>query len=247
MAWTSLSFAYGSVLTSAKMTQLYDNLSALSESGAPNYATHKQIFTAGGTWTKPSNVGANSLIFVECWGGGAGGQSAGGGGGGGGAYCAKLFLASELGATETVSIGAGGGTSVAGGDTSFGTLVTAYGGGYGASSIGGGGGGTAGAGAAAGAGGTGYGIAGTDVGGAGGSSAVGGNSFWGGGGGGATGYAGGKSTHGGGGGGGSSGGAGLSLLGGDGGAAGAAGSTPGGGGGAAAAGARGECRVTVFL
>lgn len=37
MAWTTLSFAYGSILTSTKMTQLYDNLEAMArgESGAP--------------------------------------------------------------------------------------------------------------------------------------------------------------------------------------------------------------------
>lgn len=37
MAWTNLSYSYGSVLTSAKMTQLYDNLAALAagSAGAP--------------------------------------------------------------------------------------------------------------------------------------------------------------------------------------------------------------------
>ncbi len=37
MAWTNLSFSFGSLLTSAKMTQLYDNLTALAngDSGAP--------------------------------------------------------------------------------------------------------------------------------------------------------------------------------------------------------------------
>lgn len=38
MAWTSLNFAFGSLLTSTKMTQLYDNLTALAngDSGAPS-------------------------------------------------------------------------------------------------------------------------------------------------------------------------------------------------------------------
>lgn len=38
MAWTSLTFAYGSLLTSSKMTQLYDNITALAngDSGAPD-------------------------------------------------------------------------------------------------------------------------------------------------------------------------------------------------------------------
>ena len=37
MTWTNLSFAFGSLLTSTKMTQLYDNLTALAngDSGAP--------------------------------------------------------------------------------------------------------------------------------------------------------------------------------------------------------------------
>ena len=38
MAWTSLTFAYGSVLTSAKMTQMYDNFAAMAAgaAGAPS-------------------------------------------------------------------------------------------------------------------------------------------------------------------------------------------------------------------
>ena len=38
MGWTTLSFPYGSVLTSAKMTQLYDNITAQAngDSGAPD-------------------------------------------------------------------------------------------------------------------------------------------------------------------------------------------------------------------
>lgn len=37
MAWTSLTFAFGSLLTSTKMTQLYDNITAVAngDSGAP--------------------------------------------------------------------------------------------------------------------------------------------------------------------------------------------------------------------
>lgn len=41
MAWTSLSFPFGSILTSTKMTQLYDNITALAngDSGAPSITT----------------------------------------------------------------------------------------------------------------------------------------------------------------------------------------------------------------
>lgn len=34
MAWTTLSFAFGSILTSAKMTQMYDNFAALAAADA---------------------------------------------------------------------------------------------------------------------------------------------------------------------------------------------------------------------
>lgn len=102
-----------------------------------------QVFTANGTWTKPAD-----LVFavVECvGGGGAGGgtqatttgQASCGGGGGGGAYSRSVLNAGALGATEAVTIGAGGnGASAAGGGaggaTSFGAHVVANGGGGGA-------------------------------------------------------------------------------------------------------------------
>ncbi len=111
-----------------------------------------QSFTASGTWTKP---GSGTYAFVETWGAGAsGGKTQAGsasGGGGGGGYKAAWFLLTALGATETVTIGAGGASITAGntsgnvgGNTTFGSLLTAYGGGGGrgaAGEFGGGGGG----------------------------------------------------------------------------------------------------------
>jgi len=124
-----------------------------------------QEFTGDGTWTKPSNFDVDSLVYIETWGGGGSGGRAGnndaGGGGGGGAYVQRIMKLSELGATETVDVGAGGASrtsdnqaGAAGSNTTFGSHVTAYGGGGGSGADtsgngGGGGGGSTGAGTTA--------------------------------------------------------------------------------------------------
>lgn len=107
-----------------------------------------QIFTASGTWNKPPGV---MLVMVEAVGGGGGGgggdrRAAGtnrfaGGGGGSGVRTLDIMPASDLSASETVTIGAGGagatgagsdssggGDGSGGGDTTFGSLVLASGG-----------------------------------------------------------------------------------------------------------------------
>lgn len=227
------------------------------------------VFTASGTWTKPVGLEDDRMIVVELWAGGGGGGNggaAGGGGGGGGGYSRIELRAADVPSSVSVTIGAGGGATVSGGDTTFGTLATAYGGAAGANSSGnnGGNGGTGGGetqsgpsggrsgGGSGGAGSTTLGVAGNP-----GSSAL---SIWGGGGGGGGGQGGGASNGGngghsvyggaGGGGrngnGGGNGSGGTSARGGNGGAAGVAGSAPAGAGGAGAAGARGEARIWVI-
>lgn len=65
MAWTSLSFAYGSVLTSTKMTQLYDNLTALAngDSGAPKVQT-AGLATSCVTGAKVANYSLTESLHV---------------------------------------------------------------------------------------------------------------------------------------------------------------------------------------
>ena len=236
-----------------------------------------RAFTSTENFTKPPGY---SYFTGLVWGAGGGGGKSGSsdGGGGGGGTCVPLnLLASAVSASTTVTIGAGGtgatadpSQGAAGGNTTFGSLVTAYGGGGGGGDAAGVGGGSGGG--ALGAGGVG--TTGTVVGGipsisgqanntgfgGGGTSAgtAGGISVYGGGGGGAGDSAGlgGASVYGGGGGGGSSGvgsrAGGTSVFGGAGGLGNmntpVAGTAPAGGGGGArnvngAAGARGELRI----
>jgi hypothetical protein len=195
-------------------------------------AATTDTFNSSGTWTKPSGYGANARAFIQVWGGGGGGRYSGaspsGSGGGGGGYSERWIALSDLSATETVTIGAGGtaGTASggAGGNTTFGSILTGYGGGSGSGGgagahTGGSGGGQLSAGGNGAAGSVApnpgqpwinftTGLCGsqdTPMSRGGGYASAGGHGFWGGGGGGGgggnPGFAGGKSYYGGGGGG----------------------------------------------
>lgn len=234
-----------------------------------------QEFTSSGTWYKPEGLSGNESVIVELWGGG-GGSNIDYAGGGGGGYFRAVVKASELGATESVTVGAGGSTTTSGGTSTF-SGFSAYGGGKAILStdyLGGGGGGSyeiggTGSASTSGKGGDGRitvgpagvapSTAGTssraDSGGSGACSLYGtapgrkgGTALWWGGGGGGAGAVadGGDALYGGGGGSAGGGVGGVSVYGGNGGAHTVVGTAPGGGGGSLAAGARGEVRVWVI-
>ena len=73
MAWTTLSFAFASLLTSTKMTQLQDNFTALAQgmSGAPQVLTAaiananvniSKLAIGTGSWS--GSIAANASVFV---------------------------------------------------------------------------------------------------------------------------------------------------------------------------------------
>lgn len=120
--------------------------------GSGGAAQDIQIFSTSGTWSAPSGSPKTTHIILCGAGGGAGGGAettlgtaeSGGGGGGGGNYADSWVPTSALGSTVTVTIGTGGSGGIAltsngtgnngtaGGNSTFGSFLTAYGGGYGA-------------------------------------------------------------------------------------------------------------------
>ena len=99
-----------------------------------------QVFTTSGTYTPTANMVYCQVQIVGGGGGGGGGSVDGGNtapagsGGGGGFYSSQIFSAATIGASKTVTIGAGGAGGIgkndgsAGSTTSFGSLLSASGG-----------------------------------------------------------------------------------------------------------------------
>lgn len=116
----------------------------IQDSGIPSSSVVRvvkvQKFTSSGTYTPSTGL---LYAIIECVGGGGGGGGAlgassggnGGGGGGGGSYSRLYASASDIGSSQTVTIGTGGSAGSsgfnsggAGGDTSVGTICVAKGG-----------------------------------------------------------------------------------------------------------------------
>lgn len=95
----------------------------------------KQVFSTAGSFTYTPTDGMECCI-IECVGGGGGGGGARGnppgvwigGGGGSGGYSRKIASAADIGASQSMTVGAGGSPQAAGSDTSVGTLCIAKGG-----------------------------------------------------------------------------------------------------------------------
>src|SRR5579862_6740598 len=101
----------------------------------------RQVFVSTGTYTPTTGM---TYCDIEVVGGGdacggstttGGGQASAAAGGGGGGYTRKIFTGAQIGASQTVKIGAGGtpgiaggGTGGTGGTTSVGALISATGG-----------------------------------------------------------------------------------------------------------------------
>lgn len=188
---TGLTIAAGTVTATDTVLSAIEKLAA----GGTGFAINVQSFPSSGTYTPDPDMFYCQIYTTGGGGGsagGAGGNYGGGGGGGAGATIIGTFTSAAVGASQTITIGAGGtggppGTAgTAGGTTTVGTLTTAGGGGPGSP---GGNGGAGGIGASTGTGG--FLIQGGDGAGggavvsgfgAGGPGGLGGASFWGGGG-----------------------------------------------------------------
>lgn len=131
-------FVTNSSSTNATTTNIY--ISGTPSGNIANTAS-TSVWTADGTWTKPVNA---KRVHIQLWGGGGSGgvgQQVGTGGGGG-EYREYSMNASDLASTVTVTVGTGGAlvsttgnsNGNTGGDTTFGSHLTAKGGGAGTGS-----------------------------------------------------------------------------------------------------------------
>lgn len=129
----------GQVLTSNGAGALPTFQAASGGSGFTSVVT--QVFTGNGTYTPTANM--KYCIIEVCGGGGGGGGTTNTGGsqisvasgGAGGGYSRKTVAAATIGASQTVTVGAGGtagttggGTGGTGGTTSVGAIISATGG-----------------------------------------------------------------------------------------------------------------------
>ena len=118
----------GEVIGLGFLTRIRDNQEFFNN--RPGLGNHFQRFTSSGTWTKPAGI---TWVYAQVIGGGAGGSAINTlarAGGAPGHISSGLFRASDVGSTESVTVGSGGVgafTPTAGGTSSFGTFAGAGG------------------------------------------------------------------------------------------------------------------------
>lgn len=130
-----------SALAEVATSGSYGDLSDTPEVSRP---ANKRIYLSSATWTKPEGL---TKVVVTCLGGGGGSGGTTrasdyrGGGGAGGTMAVSTIMASSLGSTEPITVGAGGsagssagGAGGAGGNSSFGSHCIGNGGGGGGGS-----------------------------------------------------------------------------------------------------------------
>ena len=116
----------------------------LQLAGSGSLVINRQVFSAPGPDTYIPSPGLSYAIIEACGGGGGGAGTdinnvnplfvGAGTGGGGGAYANLVLSAADIGASQTLEIGAGGagitgsGTAPDGGDTTFGAFISCVGG-----------------------------------------------------------------------------------------------------------------------
>jgi len=141
-------FDLSKIASGAQTAAKTDNTLVVTPLGLASTEPLVEVFTANGTWTKPT--GCKSVHVIVIGGGGGGGSGrrgaaasarGGGSGGGGGSYSSLMLPSSILGSTVAVTVGAAGAGGAAvtandtignpgvdGGDSRFGEHVKAAGG-----------------------------------------------------------------------------------------------------------------------
>jgi hypothetical protein len=122
----------GNTLTKATLTQgsgitITNGAGSITIAASGGGSLQTEVFTAPGTWTKPSSA---TQVRVTVIGGGGGGSNYPGFYGGCGGFAKAIVPVS---APVAITIGAGGNPGSSGGTSSFGPAVSATGGGGGAS------------------------------------------------------------------------------------------------------------------